>query len=245
MRRVARLNLGKKDIGLPLATEDLLRRGRLRTSLIGTPLMGRRKGEGLSSLKAKMQSKLYNDKNPLTDSRVDSLLMNEHTVPEDDSDDGNKNSKLGSSLLSKTSLMSRYMTPRLGSGSKGLSDLDKLRKLSTLQNGKMNGDYNDNDEVEEEAGKTSNKLLSYNDRIKDPQYAKDAYDENSSSNLLKSFGSKGGPTSGSKGGSLSLSIDAPMNVLRRALLFQSAVLRQRAQMSRARQNQEYLQTIGK
>lgn len=56
-----------------------------------------------------------------------------------------------------------------------------------------------------------------------------------------------GSTAGNwpRGRSLSLSIDASMKVLRQALLFKSAQLRQQQQMSRARQNHEYLQTIGK
>ena len=54
-----------------------------------------------------------------------------------------------------------------------------------------------------------------------------------------------GPGGLGRGRSLSLSIDASMKVLRQALLFRSALLKQREQMSRARQNQEILQTIGK
>ncbi|KAF2355033.1 Corticotropin-releasing factor [Trinorchestia longiramus] len=50
---------------------------------------------------------------------------------------------------------------------------------------------------------------------------------------------------GGRGRGLSLSIDASMQVLRQALLFKSAMLKQRQQLSRARQNQEFLQTIGK
>ncbi|XP_018022802.1 uncharacterized protein LOC108678823 [Hyalella azteca] len=54
-----------------------------------------------------------------------------------------------------------------------------------------------------------------------------------------------GPGMRGQGRGLSLSIDASMQVLRQALLFKSALLRQRQQLSRARQNQEFLQTIGK
>lgn len=50
---------------------------------------------------------------------------------------------------------------------------------------------------------------------------------------------------GGRGRGLSLSIDASMKVLRQALLFKSALLKQREQLSRARENHEYLQSIGK
>ena len=116
----------------------------------------------------------------------------------------------------------------------------------------FSGSISQNDNVEE------NNANSKNIFVADPQVENSDVDNNfNSGGLVRSLSSgslgRGGLGMGrstllgsrGRGRGLSLSIDASMKVLRQALLFKSAMLKQRQQLSRARENNKYLQTIGK
>ena len=270
--QISRYTLGKKDFGIPQVDSSPLRRGKIRTGLIGSSLLGGNKYASGSSLLGGNKygsgsSLLGGNKYASSSSLLGgnkyaskmSALRNRFASKDPGSlkgkavpSNGLPRSNMGSSLLAGSRLGSKYIYQNNNDGNSRTDDTYSNNNGYPYQEGEELYDELEQDgknkadkfSTDSDNIYSSDKILSRPIGINDQDgNAEKEYKGDSLNDFDGGYQdmtmTKGGNSEG-----LSLSIDAPMNALRRALLFQSALLKQRNQMSRARQNHQFLQTIG-